>query len=64
MSAVENTSKWCDCGHFAHGTFKIDGKDLPIRFFKVESKTLSGIYCEPCLTIANYIKRLKKDGKP
>ncbi len=62
MTQVDNTSRWCDCGHFAHGTFKIDGQDLPIRFFRVESKRLNGIYCEPCLVIANALKKAKKDG--
>lgn len=61
MAEVENTSKWCDCGHFARGTYKIDGKDSPIRFFKVESSNLKGIYCELCLVIANYIKNKKKE---
>ncbi len=62
MTQVENTSCWCDTGHFAKGKFTIDGQLLPIRFFKVESTTLTGIFCEPCLVIANYLKNQKKDG--
>ncbi len=63
MTQVDtNTSCWCDCGHYAKGTFKVDGQDLPIRFFKIESPTLSGIYCEPCLVIANYLKDKQKAG--
>lgn len=60
MAQIENTSCWCDCGHFARGTFKIDGEDHPIRFFTIESVTLTGIYCEPCLVIANYLKSQQK----
>ncbi len=60
MTQVENISCWCDSGHFAKGNFKIDENDLPIRFFKIDSASVNGIYCEPCLVLANYIKNQQK----
>ena len=50
----------CASGHVASGTFQ--GK--PIRFFHFTSEKLSGIYCEPCIIVANELVRQKrnKDG--
>jgi hypothetical protein len=56
---------WCDSGHKAPKLFGRDGPrkpPLPMRFFMVTSKTLSGIYCELCLTIANRIAMMKKQA--
>ena len=55
----------CASGHKAPETFRREGPDspeLPTRFFHVHTPTLSGIYCEPCLIIANHTARLKKQG--
>jgi hypothetical protein len=60
---------WCACGHVAAKTFKRGGADTPAeptRFFLISGKVdreIKGIYCEPCLVIANYLSRLKKQGK-
>ncbi len=57
---------WCASGHQAPATFRREGPgtpDLPTRFFLVKGHNVHGIYCEPCLAIANHIARLKKQGK-
>jgi len=62
-------NRWCSCGHFAPETFKRGGADTPAeptRFFLISGKVdreIKGIYCEPCLVIANHMARLKKQGK-
>jgi hypothetical protein len=58
--------KWCASGHTAPETYKRSGPDSPpepTRFFLVQVSDICGIYCEPCLVIANHISRLKKQGK-
>ena len=57
---------WCACGHVASETFKRAGADSPeepTRFFLVQAGDICSIYCEPCLTIANHISKMKKLGK-
>lgn len=59
-------SRWCCSGHFAPETFKLygnDGPEAPTRFFYITGHGINGIYCEPCLCIANYISQQKKAGK-
>jgi len=58
----------CDSGHSVFGTFKRGGPASPpepIKFFQVSTKEAGviGTYCEPCLVIANHIKRLSKRNK-
>lgn len=48
---------WCSCGHAAPLFFKRSGPNStpePTRFFQVDGPNISGIYCEPCLIIANF----------
>ena len=38
----------------------------PVRWFKVTSKNdpnINGVYCEPCLVVANYVKDQKKKAE-
>lgn len=51
--------RWCASGHFAVEKFKnFDlNEELPTRFFQVTSEKISGIYCEPCLILANFLSR-------
>jgi len=61
----EHISGWCDSGHQAPATFRREGPgspELPIRFFSVSGLNMHGIYCEPCLIVANHLARLKKQG--
>jgi hypothetical protein len=54
---VENPSRHCSSGHIAPETFKNQdtGLEEQTRFFYINGPGISGIYCEPCLCIANYI---------
>lgn len=58
---------WCSTGHVSAATFRREGAGtpaLPTRFFKVSSNKApmsNGVYCEPCLMVANAIKKMKKD---
>lgn len=57
---------WCDSGHKAPELFRRTGPESPeepTRFFRVCCSSLTGIYCEPCLIVANHMGRLKKQGK-
>jgi len=54
----------CSSGHKAPATFRLGGAgtpEAPIRFFEIykDNKSL-GVFCEPCLIIANYVARQKK----
>lgn len=61
---VENYDYWCDTGHYTKKTFKRNGQEEEkIKFFKVISNNLCGIYCEPCLIVANYMIRQKRKVK-
>jgi hypothetical protein len=63
--AQDPPARWCDSGHVAPETFRIDGPNgepKPTRFFKV-SGVKSGIYCEICLCIANYVALRKRKDK-
>lgn len=57
---------WCKSGHKAPEKFKRNGprtRSLSTRFFQVVSEknpNVNGIYCEPCLIIANAISKHKK----
>lgn len=58
-------NKWCASGHVAGETYRRSGPDSPAeptRFFLVQANDIHAIYCEPCLVVANYISRLKKQG--
>jgi len=58
-------NEWCASGHKAPEFFSPAGPDSPsgpTRFFRVKHKDISGIYCEPCLIVANHIARCKKQG--
>lgn len=55
---IESFDKYCSSGHLAKD---VDGK--PIRFFQVNTKTLSGTFCENCLILAQFIKKTKKEIK-
>jgi hypothetical protein len=58
-------NKWCASGHVAGETYRRSGPDSPAeptRFFLVQAGDICGIYCEPCLVVANYVSRLKKKG--
>lgn len=56
---------WCKSGHVGSKTFRIEGasgKESPTRYFQVTSDNapdVNGIYCEPCLVIANAMKAQK-----
>lgn len=63
IEQIDKEDLYCDSGHYAKPTFKRDGpnsNEESVRFFKVSSKDANGIYCEPCLILANYIKAAKK----
>lgn len=62
---VENSSRYCSSGHIAPETFKNQdsGLEEQTRFFHVIGLGLNGIYCEPCLCIANYIAKQKRKIK-
>jgi hypothetical protein len=56
-------NRWCSSGHIAPITFKLDGsngKEEPTRFFHIIGKGINGIYCEPCLCIANWAANQQK----
>lgn len=56
---------WCASGHEAPALFKSAGPEspeAPTRFFLVKHKDITGVYCEPCLIVANHMARLKKQG--
>ena len=56
---------WCSSGHTAPKLFRNQGPgspEEPTRFFLVKHKDVRGIYCEPCLIVANHMARLKKQG--
>lgn len=67
FSEVEKPlNNWCSCGHTAPETFKREGaqgKEEPIKFFRVSNKDIDIIICEPCLIIANYMARQQKKVK-
>lgn len=53
---------FCSCGHAAIGTFRRGGagdEPKPIRFFEIIKGKSLGVFCEPCLIVANYIKKRK-----
>jgi hypothetical protein len=56
-------NRWCKSGHIAPEKFARDGMgrpETPTRFFSVVSDQAPGIngtYCEPCLIVANALKR-------
>lgn len=59
-------NNWCACGHQAPPMFKRQGAnsvDEPIRFFLIQGNEINGIYCEPCLIIANWISLQNKKSK-
>jgi hypothetical protein len=59
-------SRYCASGHTAPVTFRREGAntpELPTRFFQitaVDRPAVNGIYCEPCLMIANALADKKK----
>jgi len=58
---------YCASGHIAPLMYRRDGPDSPeepMRFARVTSTQqpqVNGIYCEPCLIIANALARKKKE---
>lgn len=52
--------RWCSSGHIPPDNCTIDGNLLPTRFFEVVGNGVSGVFCELCLTVANYISRQNK----
>lgn len=61
---------WCKSGHKAPATFHRDGLagiNQLIKFFQIASEKMpgvNGIYCEPCLIVANAMKREEVKLKP
>lgn len=58
-------NRWCDSGHEAPLFFKKNEDDLQeseVRFYKVTSKKICGIFCEKCLTIAVKMAKNKKEN--
>lgn len=50
-------NNWCDSGHVSNGIFK----EKTIRFFTLSGENIkTGIYCEVCLTIVNWMSKYKK----
>ena len=49
---------WCSSGHFAPEKFQ----DKSTRFFAISSSiaSIDGVYCEPCVIVANHISRKKR----
>jgi hypothetical protein len=63
---TNHSNRECCSGHIAPEFFKREGPDgpeEPTRFFHVIGNGINGIYCEPCLIIANYLARQKKKEK-
>lgn len=61
----EPINRFCASGHEAPELFRNAGPEspaTPTRFFMVKHRDMQGIYCEPCLIVANYIAGLKKQG--
>lgn len=57
---IEHPTRWCSCGHLASELFKRDGVNATkTRFFHVQGLGIDGIYCEPCLIVANYVAKKK-----
>jgi hypothetical protein len=56
---------WCSSGHVADSEWTREGagaKSAPTRFFRVVSvkHNVYGVYCEPCMTLANAMASHKK----
>lgn len=58
---VENVSRYCSSGHIAPELFKNQDTGLEelTRFFEVNGQGIKGIFCEPCLIIANFLSKRK-----
>lgn len=60
------TTLWCKTGHAAPARFRRQGTtapEEPTKFFKVtcsHSPHVNGVYCEPCLIIANAMSSKNK----
>ena len=57
-------NNWCSSGHIAAKYYKRSGpksKSEPTRFFRVNCKDFDGIYCEPCLVVANFMAKRKRE---
>jgi hypothetical protein len=58
--------RWCSSGHTAPESWSREGRGtppLPTAFFQVTGvgdHNVRGIYCEPCLMVANAMARQKK----
>lgn len=56
-------NRWCRSGHQAPASFRREGPTgiaQPTKFFMVVSDKnpkVDGIYCEPCLIVANAMKQ-------
>jgi hypothetical protein len=60
IKQVDHFSRICHCGHIAPENFKSEEGEGPTKFFQVTGNGITGIYCELCLIIANFIKRKNK----
>jgi hypothetical protein len=64
IKQVENpTDNRCDSGHVPPESFLVGQERIPTRFFSVNGKGIHGIYCELCLTVANYVAKQNKGKK-
>jgi hypothetical protein len=59
----EPAGRWCSSGHIPPENFIVDGNNLPTRFFNVVSNNVSGVFCDLCITAANYISQQNKKVK-
>jgi hypothetical protein len=63
-------SLWCKSGHEAPAMFRRRGTkapEEPTKFFRISCSHdphVNGIYCEPCLIIANAMKDQTPNPKP
>lgn len=59
----EPAGRWCASGHVAPPFFRRDGAASaaePTRFLRVTGQGLNGVYCEPCVVVANGMKRARQ----
>ena len=53
--------RYCSSGHNLGVLAAYRNK--PVRFFQVSGKGVDGVYCEPCLVLANYVARRKRAAR-
>lgn len=57
IKETESLDNYCDSGHIA----KKDINNNAVRFFHINTPTLTGIYCEQCIVLAQFIRKTKKE---